>query len=361
MPEKILLYGATGYTGRRIARELHRMDASFVLAGRNEAKLKRLAEELGGAEVRVANADGKLEGLADGAAVMISTVGPFELYGEAAVAESLRAGAHFCDTTGEQGYMRRVIDRFDRGARERGLTVLNAQAFEYAIGYCLGGALLEESPDTHTVDVFNRVVHFGTSRGTKKSALRAGGGEALILRDGRLVDCGVSLSPAEVVWPDEEKLFAAPFPGGEALHFPRMAPQLRNVTTNIILPSFAARAMGALFALRPLLRSFQGSALQGWLERRIDNGREGPTDEEARSVQWTVFARARGPNGERLARADGTDVYGITGTIAALGAILLADGQSRASGVVCTAAAFDPIGFLDRLASHGVTYSVGSR
>lgn len=358
MADAILLYGATGFTGRRTARELKRLGARFILAGRSEVRLRRLSEELGGTEIRVADASGKLDGLADGAAVMISTVGPFELYGEAAVAEALRAGAHFCDTTGEQGYMRRVIERFNREARDKGLTVLNAQALEYAVGYCLGGSLLQRHPETHTLDVYNRAIGFGMSRGTKKSALRAGGDEALVFRDGRLVDCGAWFSPNEIDCPGEGKLYAAPFPGGEALHFPRMAPSLQNVTTNIILPSIAVRAMGALFALRPLLRSFQGSSLQSWFERRIDAGREGPTDEEARAAQWTVLARAQGPYGEALARADGKDVYGISATIAALGAMFLAEKRSRTAGVVCTAAAFDPVEFLDRLSDRGVTYQI---
>ena len=358
MAGTILVYGATGYTGRRVARELRRLGADFVIAGRDAGRLASLAADLGDVPTRVADASGTLEGLADGCSVLVSTVGPFTLYGEAAVAEALRAGAHFCDTTGEQAYMKRVLDRFDREARDKGVTVLNAQALEFAVGYCLAAALLAKHPDSETIDVFNRVWGFGTSRGTKKSALRAGAAEALVLRDGQLVDRGASPVPLDVTWPGEGKVLAAPFPGGEALHLPRLAPSLRNVTTNLVLPAPAAWAMTAGLALRGLMRALEGSALQRWIEGRIDAGAEGPRDAEAEAAKWAVLVRARGPFGETFARADGHDVYGVSGTLAALGGLWLAEGRARTAGVVSTGEAFDPAAFLDALADRGVRWSL---
>jgi short subunit dehydrogenase-like uncharacterized protein len=74
----IAVCGATGYTGRLVAAELRRRGAEFVLSGRNPAKLEILAEEVGGADTKVARLDDStgLRELLEPCAAVISCAGP---------------------------------------------------------------------------------------------------------------------------------------------------------------------------------------------------------------------------------------------------------------------------------------------
>src|SRR5262245_27962666 len=105
----VAVYGATGYTGRLVAAELRRRGADFVLAGRNEAKLRMVAEDLGDdLPVSAVGLDDPagLRALLEPCAAVISCAGPFELHGGPVVEAAVAAGTHYLDTTGEQRFMR---------------------------------------------------------------------------------------------------------------------------------------------------------------------------------------------------------------------------------------------------------------
>ena len=88
MAGRIVLFGATGYTGDLTARALVDRGARPVLAARNEARVRALAEELGGLEWAVADVarPDSVRALVERGDVLVSTVGPFARWGEPAVA-----------------------------------------------------------------------------------------------------------------------------------------------------------------------------------------------------------------------------------------------------------------------------------
>ena len=114
MAGRIVLYGATGYTGELTARALVARGARPVLAGRTASKLERLAAELGG-DLETATADvadpASVRGLVEEGDVLITTVGPFARFGEPAVEAAIDAGATYLDSTGEPAFIRRVFER----------------------------------------------------------------------------------------------------------------------------------------------------------------------------------------------------------------------------------------------------------
>src|SRR5829696_7469981 len=98
MRPMIVLYGATGYTGRLVTQELRERGADYVLGGRNRQKLDDMA---GGAPVRVASVDddASLRALLDGADVLINCAGPFSRTGEPVVGAAVDAGVPYLDST----------------------------------------------------------------------------------------------------------------------------------------------------------------------------------------------------------------------------------------------------------------------
>ncbi|NNB88493.1 saccharopine dehydrogenase [Corallococcus exiguus] len=139
----IILWGATGFTGRLVAeylarnQETHR--AKWAIAGRDEGKLDQVRSELVKirpefADLPVVLADAKdaasLDAMVARTRVIISTVGPYARYGNELVDACVRAGTDYCDLTGEVQFMRRTIDAHDARARETGARIVHTCGFD---------------------------------------------------------------------------------------------------------------------------------------------------------------------------------------------------------------------------------------
>jgi short subunit dehydrogenase-like uncharacterized protein len=353
----LVVYGATGFTGRLVVDEARRLGIDAILAGRNQRALEAMAEEVGAPEVRVADATkpSTLEKLFEGAGAVVSCAGPFARLGEPVLRVAIDAGAHYLDTTGEQLWMARMMDLYSSDAERRGVTAVLAHAFEYAIGDCAARIAVEATPGAETVEVVNRVESFGTSRGTKKSALDVLTKPALAVVNGRRREEPQLAHRGRFRFPDEDHdRVALSYGGGEVLSAPSFAPSVRTVRTYLAVPDavatlapWLARGASALMTAR----------LKRALEARIDRGGVGP-GEERRDQPWWVLARVRAAGRETRVTVSGYDSYGITAVICAVGAQWLLDGRALRGGVVTSAQAFDARAFLDALAPSGVAWRI---
>jgi short subunit dehydrogenase-like uncharacterized protein len=109
---RIVLFGATGYTGRLTAEAMVERGLKPVLAARSQDKLAALSEELGGG-FETATADvadpPSVRALVEKGDVLVTTVGPFVRWGAPAAAAATTAGAHYIDSTGEPPFIREVF------------------------------------------------------------------------------------------------------------------------------------------------------------------------------------------------------------------------------------------------------------
>jgi hypothetical protein len=145
--QRIVVFGSTGYTGRLIVERLVAQGVRPVLAGRSTARLAALADSLGGletvrADVLRANSVFDLVGADD---VLVSTVGPFVKWGDAAVRAAVAAGCVYLDTTGEPPFIRRVFEKFGPLAEKSGARLLTAMGYDFAPGALAGALALEEA------------------------------------------------------------------------------------------------------------------------------------------------------------------------------------------------------------------------
>ena len=135
-PFDLVLFGATGFTGQRAARRLAEVrpdGLSVALAGRREAPLRALAEELDmGVVVADVGDRGSVEAMARAARVLLTTAGPFAVHGDPVVDACASAGTHYADLTGEVPWMRRVIERHHGRARRDGTVLVPASGFDSA-------------------------------------------------------------------------------------------------------------------------------------------------------------------------------------------------------------------------------------
>ena len=130
----LAVLGATGYTGRLLCASARELGLPLRLIGRRREAL----EEIAGAneDVRVADAR-DVDALArafDGAFAVVSLAGPFLEVGLAPVEASIRAGAHYLDSSGEQAFAREVYQCFGERAAERGVVLLTSFGFDYVPG-----------------------------------------------------------------------------------------------------------------------------------------------------------------------------------------------------------------------------------
>ncbi len=149
----IVIYGATGYTGRLVAEYLtqHYSDRAEVptwaMAGRSEAKLGEVRDLIGAppkTALIVADADNpaSLAAMAGRTRVIITTVGPYQLYGEPLVAACAAAGTDYADLCGEPGWMHQMIEKYDAAAKVSGARICFSAGFD-SIPFDLGVLMLQ--------------------------------------------------------------------------------------------------------------------------------------------------------------------------------------------------------------------------
>ena len=148
----LVLFGATGFTGKLVAHYLAKnapAEARIGLAGRSEEKLEAVRSDLppGAADWPLIVADKSdpesLSELASGTKAVVTTVGPYQQGGLALVEACANAGTHYADLAGEILFMRDSIDAYDTAAKHSGARIVHASGFD-SIPFDLGVLVLRE-------------------------------------------------------------------------------------------------------------------------------------------------------------------------------------------------------------------------
>jgi short subunit dehydrogenase-like uncharacterized protein len=147
-----VVYGATGYTGRLVAEYLadhyKGKGPMWAMAGRSAEKLAEVRDLIGAAACTplvVANSDdaASMQALAESARVIITTVGPYQLYGEPLLAACVAAGTDYADLCGEPVWMRQMIDKYQDAAKASGARIAFSSGFD-SIPFDLGVLMLQK-------------------------------------------------------------------------------------------------------------------------------------------------------------------------------------------------------------------------
>jgi short subunit dehydrogenase-like uncharacterized protein len=333
MPGRIVLYGATGFTGALTAQAMLATGARPVLAGRDPRRLDALAARLAPAsggtrlETAVAEAEtGPLRDLVGPGDVLVSTAGPFLRAGRPAVAAAVDAGAIYLDSSGEPPFIRQVFQEFGPRAERAGAV---PAATRVQVGYFARGKL-------------------GTAASAGTRASVAGvvleGGYAF--RGGRIVS---ERTAAHVTSFEIDGQRREAFSTGSSEHFG--LPRLRPMAAGLPAPAGLTEVGVYLGWFGRATRLVQyGSALAGpagrlpgargtleALARRIQRRRIGPA--AARAIRSDVVAVARDASGRKLAAVHltGGDPYTFTALILAWAA------GKAAAGAVLPAGALGPV------------------
>jgi short subunit dehydrogenase-like uncharacterized protein len=137
----LIVFGATSFVGQILCRYLLGQfgvggELRWAAAGRSLQKLEELRKSLGPKAstlpLMVADAanEPSLRALCAGTQVVVSTVGPYALYGEPLVKVCAETGTDYCDLTGEVQWIRRMIQRYEESARKSGAHIVHCCGFD---------------------------------------------------------------------------------------------------------------------------------------------------------------------------------------------------------------------------------------
>lgn len=331
MPD-ILLFGATGYTGRLTAHVLARRGADFAIAGRSRERLEALAAETGNPPVRLAES-GDVDALTDaldGVKTLITCVGPFVDLGWTAVDAALRARVNYIDSSGEGPFIRQLIDTRMKAARQAGIAMAPAMGFD-EVPADSAATLAVEGLDRADL-VLTYALPTTGSRGTIVSALGIIASEGAGLEDGTRVAVSAG---------SESRWSPMPPPLGpkEAVAFPlaegHLAPlhlDLRGLKTFITTDPVKKQLMRVGLPFLKLASATPvGKKMVETVAGRLP---EGPNDRQRRAGRWTILAEAKSADGWRNVVLTGTDVYGLTAEFLATGAMVMSEPGYDLTGVV---------------------------
>jgi short subunit dehydrogenase-like uncharacterized protein len=149
----VIVYGATGYTGKLVAEHLSRTygtggEVKWAMAGRDGNKLATVRDEIGAAAatplvVADGDDDSALRTMCERARCIVTTVGPYQLYGSKLVAACATTGTDYLNLSGEANWMRAMIDAHDAEAKRSGARILFSCGFD-SIPFELGVFFVQE-------------------------------------------------------------------------------------------------------------------------------------------------------------------------------------------------------------------------
>src|ERR1700722_10298981 len=389
MEKRVILLGATGYTGRLVADSLVEMGERPVLAGRTASRLSEMADSLGGLDTVVADVtrpESVREIVAEGD-VLVSTVGPFTLYGDVALDAALGAGAHYLDSTGEPAFIRKVFSEAGPVAEDLGITVLTAFGVDWVPGNVAGAlAAAKAGPAGRKLDIAYLIRRQDPpappelagakqtgaqptgakqrgpviSTGTRASIIAASAAPQHARRGGRLV-----LEPAarhvrsfEV---DGDVKGGSSAGGSEALALARQYPDLDEIGVYLSWPGpvrvIQAFVLGLSVGLGALGHFAPGKrAIEGVVRGAAKKTGGGPSPESRSRTGTQVLAVCRDAGGRPISavKLEGeVDGYTLSGRTLAWGAASLRAGKQLAAGAIGPVDAFGIEECVSALAAAG--------
>jgi short subunit dehydrogenase-like uncharacterized protein len=366
---RIVLFGATGYTGGLAAHALVAAGARPVLAARNRARLEQLADELGGLETQVADVEdpASVRALVERGDVLLSTVGPFTRHGTPALAAAVDAGAHYVDSTGEAPFIRQVFEHWGPRARDADCGLLTAFASDWVPGNLAGALALEEAGARAAVARVE-VAYFATGAGFSASAMSGGTQASVVatmldpgytLRAGLLASERAARRVRRFEIAPGKRVSAISVGGSEQFALPRLDPAVREVDVYLGWLGPGSRPAQVLSAATELLTRVPGAkdAVAGLLGRVVKGSTGGPDVRARARTPSVVLGVAYDAAGIKLSevRLAGVGPYDFTGPMLAWGARAAATGGLQGVGALGPVDGFGLQALQEGVAQAGIT------
>lgn len=360
MKPPVIVYGASGYTGKLICWHLADAKIPFIAAGRSAERLQtEMAgiSELENAKYEIAAVDHDVAALTElfqGAKIVVNVVGPFKQLGDPVVEAALATGCHYIDTTGETDWMLHIREAFGSRFGAKGLLLSPACSYMWTAG-ALAAEIALETPGVDSLDILY-VADSNTSVASTKSFLRMCTKPQYRLERNSMVMWPYATA-YDVSMPDMHRhLRALPWSGGGEPIWYETDPRVTNCTTLI---AFKDQAMfgAVLSVLEQFERDHRDKSPEeqelvtnqiGGTITETEPGRENP--DENRSV---ISCIGRGNTSGVSVVLRGNSPYFQTGHLCAEACRRILDGRLKEVGFQSAAKAFGARELLGALAERG--------
>jgi short subunit dehydrogenase-like uncharacterized protein len=359
----VIVYGASGYTGRLVCEYLREYNVPFVAAGRDKARIQEAMDRVPGIDtveheiVEVAHDIEPLAELFDGARVVLNTVGPFAQYGREVVEACIRSGCHYLDTTGEQDWL--IICDEEYGARmaEKGLLLAPGIAQMYTTSE-IAAQLCLEKPGVDTLDILVFWKGTPTVASTRTILVNACLSKAYYLEQNQYAEWPADAGLYDVAIPGQHEIGLALPWGGMShpvwfKHDPRVAnvKALGGVFNRPLMLGVPQIVTGVLAAIEGLPDSEKLRVIN---EQAAGVMNQMPPREVTRVNTSLDSVHASGPLGRAHCVIHGNSNYKQTGLMQAYGAYSLLQQPPRRVGFASGCQAFGHHELLGVLRSFGL-------
>jgi short subunit dehydrogenase-like uncharacterized protein len=362
MAGRLVLFGATGYTGRLTAAAMVARGDRPVLAARSRENVEAMAAELGGLESAVADVGDPagVRALLEPGDAIVATVGPFARWGDPAVEAAIDAGASYIDSTGEPAFIRRVFEHFGPRAEAAGAGLVTAFGYDWAPGNLAGALALREAGEATTrIDIGYFTTGGGLggmSGGTRASAAGAMIEPSYAWRSGIRTERGAKRVRSFHAAGKERRAISV----GTSEHFtlPRIHPGLREVDVYLGWFGNASRLMSAVGAVNAGITKVPGAkaAISALTERFVSGSTGGPGEADRAGTGSAFVAIAYDAAGTELASVEvrGPNGYELTASLLAWGGARAAANGMLAAGAIGPVEAFGHDEFVAGCAEAGL-------
>lgn len=376
----IIVYGATGYTGRLVAEYLKtKTGLKWAMAGRSADKLAEVRDLVGVAAdtpliVADASDPASLDAMVKRTKVVLTTVGPYQLYGNELVEACVANGTDYTDLCGEPAWMRQKIDQHNEAAKASGARIVFSAGFD-SIPFDLGVLMLQK----HCVETFGAPAPRVKGRVRAMKGTFSGGTAASM----KATMAAASKDPAVIGYLTNPFSLAGGFegPAQPAGNKPQYDESIGSWATSFVMApintknvhrtnALLGQAFGADFVYDEMMLTGPGEQGEAMAKHVAstpmmggDNDPkpgEGPSKEERDTGFYDVLFIAEYPDGRTAklsVKGDRDPGYGSTSKMISETAIALSENQG-AGGVTTPGAALGET-LVDRLQKYaGLSFAV---
>jgi len=294
MDQNWMIYGAYGYSGELIAREAVARGLKPMLAGRNEEKLRALANELHlGFRVFDLSDSAAVKRELEDMALVLHCAGPFSATSAPMLEGCLASKAHYFDITGEMDVFEHAHSAgINQRAREAGVIVCPGVGFDVVPTDCLAAQLKQALPDMTELDLAFKAGG-PMSPGTAKTSVEGMAGLSRIRHNGRIVETPLKTRRLDM---GQGERTAVSIPWGDvstAYH----STGVENVVVYVPVADRTVKRMKRLQSMRWLMGQLW---VQSFLKRRIEKNVPGPTAEQRARSRTYLWSEARNATGKKV-------------------------------------------------------------
>jgi short subunit dehydrogenase-like uncharacterized protein len=359
----VIVYGASGYTGRLVCEYLREYNVPFVAAGRDKARIQEAMDKVPGIDtveheiIEVAHDVEPLAELFDGSRVVLNTVGPFAQYGREVVEACIASGCHYLDTTGEQDWLIICDEEYGQRMADRGLLLAPGIAQMYTTSE-IAAQLCLEKPGVDTLDILVFWKGTPTVASTRTILVNACLSKAYYLEQNQYAEWPADAGLYDVAIPGQHEIGLALPWGGMShpvwfKHDPRVAnvKALGGVFNRPLMLGVPQIVKGVLAAIEDLPDSEKLRVIN---EQAAAVMNQMPPREATRINTSLDSVHASGPLGRAHCVIHGNSNYKQTGLMQAYGAYSLLQQPPKKVGFASGCQAFGHHELLGVLRSFGL-------